>query len=77
MKCRPLMGRIQSSRSLDGAPAPAPEVDPLVFNMLAEDPGPVSYQSVGGLAEQIRGMREVLPAGLPGRSETPERTQKT
>ena len=44
------------------------EVDPLVFNMLAEDPGPVSYQSVGGLAEQIRGMREV-PARDRGRGQ--------
>lgn len=35
------------------------EVDPLVFNMTAEDPGDVSYASVGGLSEQIREMREV------------------
>ena len=35
------------------------EVDPLVFNMTAEDPGDVSYASVGGLSEQIRELREV------------------
>ena len=35
------------------------EVDPLVFNMTAEDPGEVSYASVGGLGEQIRELREV------------------
>lgn len=35
------------------------EVDPMVFNMLAEDPGSVSYSSVGGLSEQIRELREV------------------
>jgi 26S proteasome regulatory subunit T4 len=40
------------------------EVDPLVFNMLAEDPGPISYQSVGGLTEQIRAMREVIELPL-------------
>lgn len=36
------------------------EVDPLVFNMTAEDPGDVSYASVGGLGEQIRELREVI-----------------
>ena len=35
------------------------EVDPLVYNMTAEDPGDVSYASVGGLSEQIRELREV------------------
>ena len=35
------------------------EVDPLVFNMSIEDPGDVSYSSVGGLSEQIRELREV------------------
>ena len=35
------------------------EVDPLVFNMTSEDPGNVSYASVGGLGEQIRELREV------------------
>ena len=35
------------------------EVDPLVFNMTTEDPGEVSYSSVGGLSEQIRELREV------------------
>lgn len=35
------------------------EVDPLVYNMTSEDPGDVSYSSVGGLNEQIRELREV------------------
>jgi len=35
------------------------EVDPLVFNMSAEDPGNISYSAVGGLGEQIREIREV------------------
>ena len=35
------------------------EVDPLVHNMSTEDPGDVSYSSVGGLSEQIRELREV------------------
>jgi len=40
------------------------EVDPLVFNMLHEDPGNISYQDVGGLTEQIRQMREVIELPL-------------
>lgn len=40
------------------------EVDPLVFNMLHEDPGKISYQEVGGLSEQIRKMREVIELPL-------------
>ena len=39
------------------------EVDPLVFNMSIEDPGDVTYSSVGGLAEQIRELREVREGG--------------
>jgi len=35
------------------------EVDPLVYNMSHEDPGDVKYSSIGGLAEQIRELREV------------------
>jgi 26S proteasome regulatory subunit T4 len=35
------------------------EVDPVVFNMLHEDPGNVSYASIGGLSQQIRELREV------------------
>ena len=35
------------------------EVDPLVHNMSTEDPGDISYSSVGGLSEQIRELREV------------------
>lgn len=40
------------------------EVDPLVFNMLHESPGKVSYNEVGGLHEQIRAMREVVELPL-------------
>jgi len=35
------------------------EVDPLVFNMSIEDPGDVPYNTIGGLNEQIREIREV------------------
>ncbi|CEM28832.1 unnamed protein product [Vitrella brassicaformis CCMP3155] len=40
------------------------EVDPMVYNMLHEDPGKVSYTEVGGLTEQIRQMREVVELPL-------------
>jgi len=40
------------------------EVDPLVFNMLHEDPGKIGYGDVGGLTEQIRQMREVIELPL-------------
>ncbi|CAB4069048.1 PSMC6 [Lepeophtheirus salmonis] len=36
------------------------EVDPLVYNMSHEDPGEVTYSNIGGLAEQIRELREVI-----------------
>merc|ERR1712110_1039054 len=40
------------------------EVDPVVFNMLAEDPGSVSYGEIGGLSTQIRELREVIELPL-------------
>eukprot|EP00003_Mantamonas_plastica_P033051 TRINITY_DN928_c0_g1_i2.p1 TRINITY_DN928_c0_g1~~TRINITY_DN928_c0_g1_i2.p1 ORF type:complete len:283 (+),score=101.90 TRINITY_DN928_c0_g1_i2:995-1843(+) len=40
------------------------EVDPLVFNMLTEDPGKVKYNDIGGLSEQIREIREVIELPL-------------
>lgn len=40
------------------------EVDPVVFHMLAEDPGNISYSEVGGLSEQIRELREVIELPL-------------
>eukprot|EP00029_Vermamoeba_vermiformis_P012336 TRINITY_DN714_c0_g1_i1.p1 TRINITY_DN714_c0_g1~~TRINITY_DN714_c0_g1_i1.p1 ORF type:complete len:417 (+),score=109.13 TRINITY_DN714_c0_g1_i1:70-1251(+) len=40
------------------------EVDPLVFNMLTEDPGQVAYNEVGGLSDQIRELREVIELPL-------------
>jgi len=40
------------------------EVDPVVFNMLSEDPGSVSYGDIGGLSSQIRELREVIELPL-------------
>ncbi|KAI4969212.1 26S proteasome regulatory subunit S10B homolog B-like [Hordeum vulgare subsp. vulgare] len=40
------------------------EVDPLVFNMLHEDPGNVSFSAVGGLSDQIREIRETIELPL-------------
>lgn len=43
---------------------PASQVDPVVYNMLHEDPGNVSYSSVGGLSDQIRELRESIELPL-------------
>ncbi|GBG70466.1 hypothetical protein CBR_g6594 [Chara braunii] len=40
------------------------EVDPVVYNMLHEDPGNVSYSAIGGLSEQIRELRESIELPL-------------
>ena len=40
------------------------EVDPVVFNMLNESPGSISYSDIGGLNEQIRELREVIELPL-------------
>jgi len=40
------------------------EVDPMVFHMLNQDPGKVSYNDIGGLNEQIRELREVIELPL-------------
>lgn len=40
------------------------EVDPLVHNMLTEDPGNINYSEIGGLNEQIRQLREVVELPL-------------
>lgn len=40
------------------------EVDPMVFNMLNEDPGIVKYSDIGGLTEQVRELREVIELPL-------------
>jgi len=40
------------------------EVDPVVFNMLSEDPGAVPWSSIGGLNEQIRELRETVELPL-------------
>jgi len=39
------------------------EVDPVVYHMMTEDPGEVAYNSIGGLSEQIRELREVRRPG--------------
>ena len=36
------------------------EVDPMVFNMMTEDPGDVPYSEIGGLSEQLRELREAI-----------------
>nr|ANM86145.1 26S protease regulatory subunit 10B [Stygiella incarcerata] len=40
------------------------EVDPLVYNMLHEDPGDISFAGIGGLKDQIRELREVIELPL-------------
>eukprot|EP00955_Chlamydomonas_euryale_P117673 366490-Chlamydomonas_euryale.AAC.22 len=40
------------------------KVDPMVFNMLSEDPGKVDYSQIGGLSEQIRELRESIELPL-------------
>jgi len=40
------------------------EVDPMVFHMLNEDPGKVTYADIGGLNDQIRELRETIELPL-------------
>lgn len=40
------------------------EVDPVVYNMLHDSPGNVSYSAIGGLSEQIRELRESIELPL-------------
>lgn len=40
------------------------EVDPLDYNMYHEDPGDVEYFAIGGLAEQIRELHELIELPL-------------
>jgi 26S proteasome regulatory subunit T4 len=40
------------------------EVDPVVFKMLDEDPGEVTYANIGGLNDQIRDIREAIELPL-------------
>jgi 26S proteasome regulatory subunit T4 len=40
------------------------EVDPTVYSMAAEDPGDVTWASIGGLNDQIREVREVIELPL-------------
>ena len=36
------------------------EVDPMVFNMMNEDPGKVDFSDIGGLGDQLRILRETI-----------------
>lgn len=36
------------------------EVDPVIFHMMSEDPGKVSFNEIGGLNDQIRTLRETI-----------------
>ena len=40
------------------------EVDPMVYNMLTEDPGNVDFGDVGGLTDQLRTLRETIELPL-------------
>jgi 26S proteasome regulatory subunit T4 len=40
------------------------QVDPVVYNMLHEDPGNISYSAVGGLSDQIGELRESIELPL-------------
>jgi len=40
------------------------EVDPMVYNMLNESPGSITYADIGGVSEQIRELREVIELPL-------------
>lgn len=40
------------------------EVDPIVHNMTAENPGNVPYSEVGGLTDQVRDLRETIELPL-------------
>lgn len=40
------------------------EVDPLIYKMSHEDPGNISYAEIGGLAEEIRQVREIVELPL-------------
>ena len=40
------------------------QVDPVVYNMMQEDPGKVDYSMIGGLSEQIREIRESIELPL-------------
>eukprot|EP00330_Aristerostoma_sp_ATCC50986_P007193 CAMPEP_0114587766 /NCGR_PEP_ID=MMETSP0125-20121206/10650_1 /TAXON_ID=485358 ORGANISM="Aristerostoma sp., Strain ATCC 50986" /NCGR_SAMPLE_ID=MMETSP0125 /ASSEMBLY_ACC=CAM_ASM_000245 /LENGTH=387 /DNA_ID=CAMNT_0001783853 /DNA_START=22 /DNA_END=1185 /DNA_ORIENTATION=+ len=40
------------------------EVDPVVFHMLNEDPGKISFSDIGGLNDQVRTLRETIELPL-------------
>ena len=40
------------------------EVDPMVFNMMSEDPGKIDFSDIGGLGDQLRVLRETIELPL-------------
>jgi len=40
------------------------EVDPMVYTMINQEPGKITYSDIGGLSEQIRELREVIELPL-------------
>lgn len=40
------------------------EIDPMVFNMMSEDPGKVDFSDIGGLGDQLRILRETIELPL-------------
>lgn len=40
------------------------EVDPMVFNMMSEDPGKVDFSDIGGLGDQLRVLRQTIELPL-------------
>ncbi|KAL7190191.1 hypothetical protein ACSBR2_022468 [Camellia fascicularis] len=54
----------QKSAEAGTIPSFYKKVDPVVYNMFHEDPGNVSYSTVGGLSDQIRELRESIELPL-------------
>lgn len=40
------------------------EVDPMVYTMINQEPGKITYSDIGGLSDQIRELREVIELPL-------------
>ena len=55
---------LQRAAQLPHCQAIVLQVDPVVYNMLQEDPGKVDYSMIGGLGEQIREIRESIELPL-------------
>lgn len=60
LQCHITARQMHTFHNVPRRPRPATlpcQVDPVVFNMLSEDPGHVDYSAIGGLSEQIRRAR--------------------